>query len=605
VDAGARNRVEAALDRCGWWPIALVLAFDAALLPWIAHPYDVAAFLTHADRVFFAHVQPAILWPYGGVALAAVLLSQLPVAAFPQLWAVVPVRLALLKLPMLIADAGTALIIRRYAGERGGTLWALRYLLDPAVFFVTVAHGQSDALAGVFAVAGIALTLSGRFEWAAVALGMGTGAKLYPAAFVPLLLVVAYRNGSPKRALASAAYFAVVAACTVVPVVAGRTAAFAGAFANNSFGAESHRIDSASPWALLNAMAPFLRPALEDLAVVIVPVALALAELRHRPQRVDIARAAMVSAVALVMLDPGAHPPFYLWIAGPLVLYCAVARDGVVSVIGALLSATAVAMQFCQEGSEEYLLLNFGTGVVPGALRCVVPNAGLLVAAAVLALALVVTAYRPLLLPVGSRSAARVAALVAAAGVSAYLGIAFAVAIVTAAFLNGSKALGFEGEMRLLNTFAIDPAVRRMGDGCELTYDAGDIIVYAGNDYAAPYATAALGYTLYTPETIVLRDRSVGPERLAQRFENIDVRTVAQRDVRVTREFDVSGPLRPFRFVERIEERPCSLIAGTPVLLYRFDIARAARDAARQPFWERFGQARNRTELRRVKGSVP
>jgi hypothetical protein len=110
---------------------------------------------------------------------------------------------------------------------------------------------------------------------------------------------------------------------------------------------------------------------------------------------------------------------------------------------------------------------------------------------------------------------------------------------------------------------------------------------------------------LYSPQTIVLRDRSVDPERLAQRFENIDVRTVAQHDVRVTREFDVSDRLRPFRFVERIEERPCSLIAGTPVLLYRFDIARAARDAARQPFWERFRQARNPTELRRVKGSVP
>ena len=262
-------------------------------------------------------------------------------------------------------------------------------------------------------------------------------------------------------------------------------------------------------------------------------------------------------------------------------------------------------MQFCQEGSEEYLLLNFGSGVVPGALRCVVPNAGLLVAAAILALALVVAAYRPLLLPAGWRPAARVPGLLAAAGMSAYLGIAFVVAIVMAAFLNGSKGLGYEGEMRLLNTFAIDPAVRRNGDGCELTFDAGDIIVYAGNDYAARYGAAALGYTLYAPETIVVRGRSLDPERLAQRFENIDARTVAQRDVRITREFDVSSRLRPFRFVERIEERPCSLILGTPVLLYRFDIAAAARDAAGRPFWERFRQARNPTDPRRVQSSVP
>jgi hypothetical protein len=222
-----------------------------------------------------------------------------------------------------------------------------------------------------------------------------------------------------------------------------------------------------------------------------------------------------------------------------------------------------------------------------------------------LAVALVVAAYRPLVLPLGSRPAARIAGLAAAACVSGYLGVAFAVAIVMAAFLNGSKALGFESEMRLLNTFTIDPAIRRIGGGCELTYDAQDIIVYAGNDYAAAYGSAALGYTLYSPETIVLRDRSVDPERLPQRFENIDARTVAQRDVRVTREFDVSDALRPFRFVERIEERPCSLIAGTPVVLYRFDVAAAARAAAGRPFWERFGQARNHTEPRRVQGSVP
>jgi Glycosyltransferase family 87 len=605
MDAGFRNRAETALDRFGWWPIAIVLAFDAALMPWLAHPYDTAAFLTHADRVFFAHVRAATLWPYGGVTLAAVMLSQLPVAAFPQLYAAAPVRIALLKIPMLIADGATSLIIRRCSGATGGNLWALRYLLDPIVFFVTVVHGQTDALAGVFAVGGIALMMSGRFELAALALGLGTGAKLYPAAFVPLLLITAYRNGSPARAMASAAYFAAAAGLTLLPVLAGRTGAFAGSFANNSFGAESRRVESASPWALFNALVPFVRAAYEQLTVVVVPVALAFAELRHRPQRADIARAAMLSALAVVMLDPGAHPPFYLWVAGPLVLYCAVTRDGIVSAIGAVLSATAVAMQFCQEGSDEYLLLNFGFSSAPGALGCVAPNAVLLGIASIAAVALVVASYRQPMLSVAHAAAMRIAALATAAGASAFLGCAFTVAIVMAALLNGSKALGFAREMDLVNTFAIDPVVRAAGDSCELIYDASDLIVYADNSFAAPYGSAALAYTLFAPETMTIRGRPLDLEALPQRFENIDARTVEQRDVRVTREFDVSALLRPFRYVERFVERPCGEIPGNPLLIYRFDGAAAARDAAHRPFWQRFGQARNLADRRRVRSSVP
>jgi hypothetical protein len=573
-------------------------------MPWLAHPYDAAAFLSHADRVFFAHVRPATLWPYGGISLAAVLASQLPVAAFPQLWPLVPLRIALLKLPMLIADGGTALIVRQAAGSRGGNFWALRYLLDPAVFFVTVVHGQTDALAGVFAVGGIALTMSGRFELAAVILGAGTGTKFYPAAFVPLLLVVAYRNGSPRRAIACATYFAVAAGLSLLPVVIGRTGAFAGSFANNSFGAESRRVESASPWGLLNAFAAFARPAAEQLTAVAVPLVLAFAELRHRPQRADVARAAMLTALAVVMLNPGAHPPFYLWIAGPLVLYCAVTRDGLVSAIGAVLSAIAVAMQFCQEGSEEYLLLNFGAGYVPGALRCVVPNQALLALAAIAAVALVLAAYRRPLSAAAGANAAR-AGLLFACAVSLYLGASFAVAAGIAATRNGAKAAGFADEINLVNTFAIDPQVRALQGDCELTYDASDLIVYADNAFAAPYGSAVLAYTLFSPETVAIRGRPIPIERLSERFENAETRTVEQRDVRLTREFDLSALLRPFHYVERFVESPCGLIPGTPLLIYRFDVAAAARDAARRPFWQRFNGSGYPVEGRRPETPVP
>src|SRR6185437_10004176 len=73
--------------------------------------------------------------------------------------------------------------------------------------------------------------------------------------------------------------------------------------------------------------------------------------------------------------NPGAHPPFYLWMAGPLVLYAAVADDGVVSAAGIALSVLGILTQFCQEGGDEYFLLNYGPGPGLGLLRCIAPFA--------------------------------------------------------------------------------------------------------------------------------------------------------------------------------------------------------------------------------------
>jgi hypothetical protein len=217
---------------------------------------------------------------------------------------------------------------------------------------------------------------------------------------------------------------------------------------------------------------------------------------------------------------------------------------------------------------------------------------------------LVAAAYRRPLRQAASRWIAAGSLLLAAA-VTTFLGVAFTVEVVHAALYNGAKTLGFPNEMDLVNTFAIDPKVRPAGGGCELTYDASDLIVYADNRFAAPYGSAALAYTLFAPETIEIRGRAVDPEHLPERFENVEARTVEQRDVRVTREFDVSALLRPFAYVERFVERPCGLIAGNPLLIYRFDVAGAARAAANRPFWRRFGFSGNEPEGRGAGRSQP
>ena len=379
------------------WCIAAVLLVEAALLPWTAHAYDVTAFFSHAERVYFAHVPPAALWPFGSISLAALLLSQLPVLFFPWLWSALPLRIALLKLPAWLADVASAAIVRASATSRADAdAWALRYLVDPAVVFVTVFHGQNDALPNAFAVGGIAAMLAGRYELAGLALGFGAGAKFYPAAFVPLLIVCALRNASFGRALRAAVAFVAAATLTLLPVLWGRASSVFAAYRNNSFGASGGGgVSTASLWTLVPHHLTFpALPVIEQFVALAIPVVLAAAELRHVPGRRDVARAAMLSALAIVLLNPGAHPPFYLWIAGPLVLYAAVAGDGVVSLAGLVLSWAGTLTQFCQEGSDEYFILNFGVVPREHGLQCVAPAPVLAAVALCSALLIVVASYR-------------------------------------------------------------------------------------------------------------------------------------------------------------------------------------------------------------------
>ena len=568
--------------RAGAVAIAAVLLVELAALPWTAHAYDAASFLSHADRVYFAHVDPTLLWAFGSIPLGVLLLSQLPVAAFPQIWDAVPLRLFLLKLPSWCADAVSAGIVRACCSDpRTRNLWALRYLLDPIVLFVTVFHGQSDAIPNVFAVGGIAAMLTERYELAGVLLGLGAGSKFYPAAFVPLLAVVAFRRASWRRAAWSVAAFFGVAATTLLPVLLGRAASVAGAWANNSFGPEGTRVATASPWTLFPyAHLVGLTPQREQFVAIAIPIVLALWELRHVPGRRDVARTALFSAMAIVLLTPGAHPPFYLWIAGPLVLYAAVANDGVVSLAGVALSCLGIMTQFCQEGSDEYFLLNYGPGPDLGLLRCFAPFTLLQGLTLLTAGAIVVAALNATSLSQRAATACRSAALGVAALFFVTFGTTVAVEARYDALTHAHHRAGFYDEEALVNTFAVPPAVQLRSDGsCALTYSAKDIVVYAGNPFAARFATASLGYTLFEPSLITVHGRTFPVASLPSRYERSAVLTLAQKGVTLTREFDLSRLLRPYRYVERFVERPCNLIDGNPVLIYRFDFA-AARDAA-------------------------
>src|SRR5579862_1702032 len=219
------------------WAIGVLLACELVLMPFTGHLYDSTVFLALTDFVFFGHTPLRGNWSFGSISLLLLLLSQVPVLVAPSLATLPTVRLFLLKLPSWIADLATAAIVRWSSSDpSSANFWALRYLLDPIVLFTTVFHGQWDALPNVFVVAGIALMTVERYELAAIAFGLGTGTKFYPAAFVPLLVAVAFKKRSLGVAARSLGVFAVTAAATLAPVFWGRLDYVVHAYSFNSFG---------------------------------------------------------------------------------------------------------------------------------------------------------------------------------------------------------------------------------------------------------------------------------------------------------------------------------------------------------------------------------
>ncbi|HKE38079.1 MAG TPA: glycosyltransferase family 87 protein [Candidatus Baltobacteraceae bacterium] len=574
-------------SRGGAYAIGVVLAFELALLPWTAHSFDTTSFFLHADRVFFLHVSPVRWWAFGSIALVCLIGAQLPVLVAPSLANVVPLRIVLAKIPSWFSDMGTAAVVRACSSDAAyANWWALRYLADPAVLFTTIFHGQMDAIPNLLAVGGIALMLGGRYELSALALGAGAGTKFFPAAYVPLLLVVSLRNGSLRRSAISLGLFVVTAALTLLPVVAGRFGTVADFFANNSYGNAGDSVLLTSVWALVPK--GVLRPQLEQLIAVLIPVVLAGALLRWRS--IDaraIARTALWTVLSIVLLNPGAHAPFYLWIAGPLVLYAAVANDGAVSVAGIVLSCLAPLIQFCQEGSDEYFLLNFGKAPVPNLLRCVAPPPRLEWLVLLTAVVIVALSLRNEAAISIERIARRMSFAVSVAFFAAFVGVTGqAIAVRASAF--GHNAQPYWHVVFASNTFTIRPRTRAVGSSeCELVYEAGDFAVFAGNPYAAQYVRAFLGYTLFSPETMTIRNNAVDVGRLVPSYLHLDLIPIYRAPIRVTREFEITDALRPYRFVERFVEHPCTLIEGNPVLTYRLDLGAARDAAARRPLFER------------------
>lgn len=97
----------------------------------------------------------------------------------------------LLKLPAVVADALTAMVVwrltRRLSGPSAGLVAALAFLLLPPVWYVSAIWGQLDSLLGLFSILALWLVVTGRAHLAALA---AVGAVMVKPQGVIVLIVV-------------------------------------------------------------------------------------------------------------------------------------------------------------------------------------------------------------------------------------------------------------------------------------------------------------------------------------------------------------------------------------------------------------------------------
>lgn len=205
------------------------------LMPFTAHPFDVSVWymycmdvlrhgfdlsiLTSVNSLWWLTLTP-IAFVYGFLSSAtgwgATAVDALPASFNPHYGiAWVPGLLfnTLVKVPMLLADVGTALVLYRLVKRFSKTGLAdrvvLLYYLNPISICISSMWGQNDAIPAFFTVLSVYLLLGDRVVPSAISLLFATLFKVYPAAFIIPASVYLFKGGKQKKLLKYLPFFIV------------------------------------------------------------------------------------------------------------------------------------------------------------------------------------------------------------------------------------------------------------------------------------------------------------------------------------------------------------------------------------------------------------
>ncbi|MBV9134183.1 MAG: hypothetical protein JO318_15880 [Chloroflexi bacterium] len=213
-------------DSQTWWNVASELGNQSSLVAAVAAPYErmrELSTLAHGSgfQQFYEYwaYPPAMLLAWRPVARAYVLLGGAPLVerfAGPDTFTALPLPVVLslgMKIPSIIADACTALLLRRLAG----TAVAKWYFFNPYVLLIGA--WTFDPVMVAFLLGGVFAASHRRWWLSGILLGLGAAVKFVPALLVPVVMLQAWRLGNrPLRTAAGAGCAAALAfLCVCAP----------------------------------------------------------------------------------------------------------------------------------------------------------------------------------------------------------------------------------------------------------------------------------------------------------------------------------------------------------------------------------------------------
>jgi len=173
-------------------------AVRLAFAPFYGHAWDMYIWLVSGDLtvnkgINIYEVTELTEFPWGFYAYPPVWLYWLSFATMVYgLQPSLPLQVAVIKLPTILADLAVAWLIYRLClrlglTERSATVYMLGWLFNPLTVFLSSVWGMFDSLAVFATLLAVDRLLAGKKASAGVALGVGTAIKIYP-----LLLLVPF-----------------------------------------------------------------------------------------------------------------------------------------------------------------------------------------------------------------------------------------------------------------------------------------------------------------------------------------------------------------------------------------------------------------------------
>ncbi len=206
-------------DRRFWLLFGVALLVRAVLMP-LPEPidFDLAYFLFpwmlyspgHNLVELYLYGEPVVNYPpfFMTILLG---LGKLYAVLVPTLEKT-PLQMALVKLPSVLADMATGVVIylaaaqierRQGKATRRPLLAAGLWLLNPAVIYVSSIWGQFDAIHTLWMTAALLAAVNKRWGWSGILLGLALLTKAQALTVIPLLALMAWWSG--WRALARGA----------------------------------------------------------------------------------------------------------------------------------------------------------------------------------------------------------------------------------------------------------------------------------------------------------------------------------------------------------------------------------------------------------------